>query len=95
MDTFACIGLGLNFNCPLGAITTVLKLVGFVKLLELIYRLVWMIQRQTRTTEGLTERYGRGSWAVVTGGSDGIGLAFSKELARLHFNIVIVARNEA
>ena len=35
------------------------------------------------------------SWAVVTGGSDGIGLEMCKHLARDHgFNICIVARNE-
>jgi 17beta-estradiol 17-dehydrogenase / very-long-chain 3-oxoacyl-CoA reductase len=50
--------------------------------------------RNMRTTEHLTARYGKGSWALVTGGSDGIGLAMSKELARRHFNIVIVGRNK-
>lgn len=71
----------------------VLKLIGFIKLLELIYRLKWFLSRQFRTTEHLTERYGKGTWAVVTGGSDGIGLAMCKELARREFNIVIVSRN--
>jgi 17beta-estradiol 17-dehydrogenase / very-long-chain 3-oxoacyl-CoA reductase len=46
-----------------------------------------------RTTAHLTERYGKNTWAVVTGGSDGIGLAMCKELARREFNIVIVSRN--
>ena len=32
---------------------------------------------------------------MVTGGSDGIGLAFAKHLAENGFNILIVARNEA
>lgn len=35
-----------------------------------------------------------GSWAVVTGASDGIGLAMCKKLAREGFNICMVARNE-
>ena len=35
-----------------------------------------------------------GSWAVVTGGSDGIGLAICWNLARQGFNICIVSRNE-
>lgn len=35
-----------------------------------------------------------GSWAVITGGSDGIGLAMCKNLARQGYNICIVARNE-
>ena len=30
---------------------------------------------------------------LITGGTDGIGLAMANELARLSFNIVIVARN--
>lgn len=40
----------------------------------------------------LSERYGAGSWAVVTGGSDGIGKAFCFALAKEGFNIAIVAR---
>ena len=43
---------------------------------------------------GITdERHGK-TWAVVTGGSDGIGLSICKRLANEGFNICIVARNE-
>ena len=35
-----------------------------------------------------------GGWAVVTGGSDGMGLAIAKNLAAQGFNICIVSRNE-
>lgn len=35
------------------------------------------------------------SWAVVTGGSDGIGLAMCQKLADEGFNICIIARDEA
>ena len=35
------------------------------------------------------------SWSVVTGGSDGIGLAMCKNLAQQGFNICIVGRNLA
>lgn len=37
---------------------------------------------------------GSASWAVVTGGSDGIGLAMCKNLAKQGFNICIVSRSE-
>ena len=39
-------------------------------------------------------KFARKSWAVVTGGSDGIGLAFCQKLADEGFNIMIVARDE-
>lgn len=35
-----------------------------------------------------------GSWAVVSGGSDGMGLAMCQNLAKQGFNICMVARNE-
>ena len=40
----------------------------------------------------LKKKYG--SWAIVAGGTEGIGLAFSWELARLGMNIVLVARRK-
>jgi 17beta-estradiol 17-dehydrogenase / very-long-chain 3-oxoacyl-CoA reductase len=82
----------MGLFCCLGSLKTFLKFVGFLKFLELFYRFIWWIMRQLRTTAHLTERYGKGSWALVTGGSDGIGLAICKELARRDFNIVIVSR---
>jgi short-subunit dehydrogenase len=38
---------------------------------------------------------GRDSYAVVTGGSDGIGLTICHMLAASGFNIVMIARNQA
>lgn len=49
---------------------------------------------QSRTW--LYDQYGspnRKSWAVVTGGSDGIGLQMAHQLAAQGFSICIVARN--
>lgn len=43
----------------------------------------------------LKERYGEGSWAVITGASDGIGRAFVNELAKNGFNIYMISRTEA
>jgi short-subunit dehydrogenase len=41
----------------------------------------------------LAARYGRGSWVVVTGSTDGIGKAICFEFARRGFNIVQVSRS--
>ncbi|CDW81695.1 short chain dehydrogenase reductase family protein [Stylonychia lemnae] len=75
------------------SIVCVLWYVGVLKMLELLYRIIWMIRRALRTTDYLPDRYGKGSWAVVTGGTDGIGLEMAKELSRLGFNIINVARD--
>ncbi len=42
----------------------------------------------------LIQRYGANSWAIVTGGSDGIGRGFCEELAKEGFNIALMARNK-
>lgn len=47
-----------------------------------------------RFPKDLAGRYGKNSWAVVTGASDGIGKGYTIELARRGFNIVLVGRNE-
>jgi 17beta-estradiol 17-dehydrogenase / very-long-chain 3-oxoacyl-CoA reductase len=44
--------------------------------------------------KNLQQIYGVGSWAVVSGSTDGIGWGFVQELASRHFNIVLLARNE-
>ena len=41
----------------------------------------------------LQKRYGENSWAVITGGSDGIGFGFCEELASQGFNICMISRN--
>ncbi|EDW77325.1 uncharacterized protein Dwil_GK18149 [Drosophila willistoni] len=42
--------------------------------------------------QSLKERFG--SWAAITGSSDGIGKEYAKELARQGINVVLIARNE-
>ena len=42
----------------------------------------------------MTERYGKGSWAVITGATGGLGEEFCKQLAEKEFNIVLMSRNK-
>ena len=79
---------------------------GMISLISLIWRFIKFIWRQcfrpfVNTYKGrLYSKYGvsdescGSSWAVFTGGSDGIGLGMCKQLANEGFNICIVARNE-
>ena len=40
------------------------------------------------------DKYGKGSWALITGGTDGIGLGFAQVLARSGFNLVLISRSQ-
>lgn len=43
----------------------------------------------------LAECYGLGSWALITGASDGLGKAFAQDLARYGFNVILVSRTQS
>ena len=49
-----------------------------------------------RPKQDLLRRYGGlGTWALVTGASDGVGREHCKQLARDGFNIVLVSRKQS
>ena len=53
--------------------------------------LVGFYRHVLRPQRNLVKRYGS-EWAVVTGASDGIGEAYTYELAKKGFNIILVSR---
>ena len=69
-------------------------LVGMFFILRWAWRIVQTIQRIYFGTHVTLETYGpKGSWAVVTGCTDGIGKAIALELASRGFNIALISRN--
>jgi 17beta-estradiol 17-dehydrogenase / very-long-chain 3-oxoacyl-CoA reductase len=42
----------------------------------------------------LAARYGKGTWAVITGGAEGIGRAYAQEFAKSGFNIVLIDKQK-
>ena len=49
--------------------------------------------RFVREPFDFAERYGSGSWVLVTGGSEGIGYEYARAFASRNFNIVLVSRS--
>ena len=75
------------FNAIVYILGSYTILMGLIYLISSIYLAV------TKPFDLLT-RFGRNSWAVVTGASDGIGEGFCYELARDGFNICLISRTE-
>lgn len=71
---------------------------GAVSLLSLIYRATRFIIIHGSPSRLLRYRHnskdGRPPWALVTGASDGIGKAISRELSASKFNVVLHGRNK-
>ena len=71
--------------------------VGALKLTQTALKMLAFTYRHTlKGVPNLMKKYADPSkkpWAVVTGGSDGIGEQFCRDLAARGFNICIIARN--
>mmetsp|Transcript_29899 Transcript_29899/g.29440 ORF Transcript_29899/g.29440 Transcript_29899/m.29440 type:complete len:323 (-) Transcript_29899:22-990(-) len=53
-----------------------------------------LIRNFIRKPLDLTQRYGKGSWVVITGPTGGIGTEYCKQLAKQGFNLVLLGRNK-
>ena len=67
--------------------------IGIASSLKLLYDLFDFISLHLRSSSISRYHHGDSTWAIVTGASDGIGLAFAQELSRRGFNIVLHGRN--
>lgn len=73
-----------------------LVLIGLATISRWMYESATFVHRHLfRTTYNMFSRYGReNSWAVITGGSDGIGLEICYQMAEQGFNICIIGRSQ-
>lgn len=53
-----------------------LAVIGGLWFIILIAKLLWNLIKLVIPSKNYIERYGANTWAVVTGGSDGLGLGF-------------------
>jgi 17beta-estradiol 17-dehydrogenase / very-long-chain 3-oxoacyl-CoA reductase len=72
---------------------SVLSLIGAATVSALAVRLALFFQPYLKSSK--LDRYltAKDSWALVTGATDGLGLAFAQELAHRGFNVIIHGRN--
>ena len=72
-------------------------IVGCLTVLKWLWLTISLIYRhiiRPCCTRSMFQRYGsKDAWALVTGGTDGIGLEMCQQLAAQGFNIVMCSRN--
>lgn len=72
----------------------ILSILGALSVGRWMYKLIVTLWRIWTQRNDLTKVYGIGAWAVITGGTDGIGFGFCEELACKGFNICIISRSK-
>ncbi len=82
----------LNFLFLLQVIGFAFLITAAVNVVRWLWQYVWL-PRQIQGPR-LAERYGHGSWVLITGASDGLGKAFAQELAQYGFNLLLVSRTQ-
>lgn len=82
------------YGCDQPTYRKVLMTIGLLWSIRAVYKFLKGFDYLFMRTGGtyLGKKYGEGSWAVVTGATDGLGKEFATRLAKMKFNIVLVSR---
>jgi hypothetical protein len=78
----------------MGILCTIATVIGTYIFVRMLYHIWLCLQEVFLLKElDLLNRYGKGSWAFITGSTDGIGFGFADNLAKRGFNVIICARD--
>jgi len=69
-----------------------LLVVAAVGVVQWLWQYVWLTRGWHHPR--LADRYGTGSWVLITGASDGLGKAFAQQFAEQGFNLLLVSRTQ-
>ena len=94
-SAFITSSLNLIFSSVPITLLFILIAASLLYMFAVIYRnLRFIFVHWIRQPHDLRKRYGAGSWVCITGSSNGIGLGFAVEFAKLGFNIVLMSRSD-
>lgn len=76
-------------------LSVIVYVIGTFILARVVYAIFIIAKEIFFTKElDLLKRYGKGSWVLVTGATDGIGLEFAQQFAARGFNLILCSRSE-
>jgi len=82
----------IRFNILFWTIVSIFCIIGLLVIIKIVvYRVSPFIQQYVFTNElDLPKRYGKSTWALITGPSSGMGERFAHEFADRGFNLLLV-----
>ena len=76
--------------------TTFLEVIWEILITFIVWKILNTLYKTfIRRGFNLEDRYGKDSWAIITGATDGIGKGWAVALAKRNFNLILVSRTES